>query len=116
MRDGRCLLLRRLLSLGVAAPVPVASFPSTGLWHSLNLTEDCEEGHKGKTNGQHSAEDTSPQTIKNGVKEEKWTGRGERQKQIWKQRQPSLFPTTDEIEQAKVKTNLDQWEYAGTCH
>jgi hypothetical protein len=63
LRDGSCLLLRRLSSLAIATTVPVASFPSTVLWHALNLTEDGEEGHESKTNGQHSAEDTSPQDI-----------------------------------------------------
>lgn len=61
LRDSSRLLLRRLLGLGVAAAVPVASFPSTVLWHRLNLTEDGQEGHESEANGQHSAEDTSPQ-------------------------------------------------------
>lgn len=64
LRDGSRLLLRRLLGLGVAATVPVASFPSTVLWHRLNLTEYGQEGHESETNGQHSAEDTSPQVNK----------------------------------------------------
>lgn len=66
--DGSCLLLRRLLSLGVAAAIPVASFPSTVLWHRLDLTEDGQEGHESETNVQHSAEGTSPQEIKKGIK------------------------------------------------
>lgn len=68
LRDGSRLLLRRLLGRGVATAVPVATLPSTGLWHRLNLTEDGQEGHKSETNGQHSAEDTSPQEIKKGLR------------------------------------------------
>lgn len=68
LRDGGRLLLRRLL--GRAAAVPVASFPSTGLWHRLHIPEDGQEGHESETNGQHSAEDTSPQEIK-GINEQK---------------------------------------------
>lgn len=65
LRDGSRLLLRRL-GLGIAAAVPLASFPCTGLRHRLNLTEDGQEGHESETNGQHSAEDTSPQVNKKG--------------------------------------------------
>lgn len=89
LRDGSRLLLRRL-GLGVAATVPVASFPSTGLWHRLNLTKDGQEGHESETNGQHSAEDTSPQVNKKrGLRIE---GGGEKERdrnRIRKRRRPS---------------------------
>lgn len=69
--DGSSLLLRRLLGRGGASAIAVASFLSSGLWHRLNITEDGQEGHESETNGQHSAEDTSPQEIKKIIKKKR---------------------------------------------
>lgn len=116
LRDGSRLLLRRLLGLCVSAAVPVASFPPTVLRHRLHLTKDGQEGHESETNGQHSAEDTSPQVNKKGLRIEV-EGREEERggNRIRKRGRPRHFPN-DKIEQAKDKTNLNQWEHAATCH